>query len=125
MPQDDIENALTDAKISGKIPPRARVGEILIAAGLVTQEQVNAALQNQDESKKKRIGQLLIEHGFVTEDQLLVALAAKFRLQIVDLSSIVPNMKAIEALSPILCTVPGVSGSGSRGSPYHSNLRAD
>ena len=100
LPQDDIEHTLADAKRSGKVPPRARVGEILITEGLVTQEQVDAALQNQDESKKKRIGQLLIEHGFITEDQLLVALASKFRLQIVDLAGIVPNIKALEALTP-------------------------
>ena len=84
LPQDDIENILADAKRSGKVPPRVRVGEILIAAGLVTQEQVNTALQDQDENKKKKIGQLLVEHGFVTEDQLLVALAAKFRLTFID-----------------------------------------
>lgn len=100
MSQDDIEHTLAVTKKSRKMPPRARVGEILIAAGLITQEQVNAALQEQEGNKNKKIGQLLIEHGFVTEDQLLVALAAKFRLKIVDLASIVPNMKALEALSP-------------------------
>lgn len=100
LPQDDIENTLAEAKKSGKIPLRVRVGEILIAAGLVTQEQVDTALQDQDGDRKKKIGELLVEHGFITEDQLLVALAAKFRLQMVDVATIVPNMKALESLSP-------------------------
>ena len=100
LPQDDIENILAEAKKSGKIPLRVRVGEILIAAGLVTQEQIDTALQDQDGDRKKKIGELLVERGFITEDQLLVALAAKFRLQMVDVATIVPNMKALESLSP-------------------------
>jgi len=99
LTQNDIENTLAEAKKTGKIPLRVRVGEILIGAGLVTQEQVNSALQDQDGDRKKKIGELLVEHGFITEDQLLVALAAKFRLQMVDVANIVPNMKALESLS--------------------------
>jgi len=98
LPLADIENALVEAKKSGKIPPRVRVGEILIAAGLVTQEQVNTALHDQDGDRKKRIGDLLVQHGFITEDQLVAALAAKFRLQMVDVATIVPNVKALESL---------------------------
>jgi type II secretory ATPase GspE/PulE/Tfp pilus assembly ATPase PilB-like protein len=100
MPQDDIESTLAGAKRSGKLPLRVRVGEILIAEGLVTQEQVKTALQDQEGNKKKKIGELLIEHGFVTEDQLLVALAAKFRLKVVDLTHLVPDMNVLETLSP-------------------------
>ncbi len=99
LPHADIEKALAEAKKSEKIPPRVRVGEILIAAGLVTQEQVNTALRDQDADRKKKIGDLLVEHGFITEDQLVTALAEKFRLQMVDVATIVPNMKALESLS--------------------------
>jgi type II secretory ATPase GspE/PulE/Tfp pilus assembly ATPase PilB-like protein len=100
LPQDDIETTFEEAKKTGGIPLRVRIGEILIGAGLVTQEQVNKALEHQDGNKKKRIGELLIENGLITENQLLIALARKFRLQMVDLSTMVPNMKAMESLSP-------------------------
>ena len=98
--RDEIESTFEEAKKAAEIPFRVRIGEILIAAGLVTQKQVNEALEHQDGNKKKRIGELLIENGSITEDQLLIALAKKFRLQMVDLPSMVPNMKALETLSP-------------------------
>jgi len=99
LPQDYIENTLERAKKSIR-KLALRVGEILIDAVLVTQVQVKLALTNQEDNKKKKIGKLLVESGFITEDQLLVALAKKFRLQMVDLENMVPNMKALEALPP-------------------------
>lgn len=100
LSQLDIENTIEEAKKSGTLPYRARVGEILVAAGLVTKEQVERALEHQIGNKKKKLGELLIDHGLITEDQLLTTLAMKFRLQEVDLANIVPEQKAIEALSP-------------------------
>jgi len=100
LSQLDIENTIEEAKKSGTLPYRARVGEILVAAGLITKEQVERALEHQVGNKKKKIGELLIDHGLITEDQLLTTLAMKFRLQEVDLTNIVPDQKAIEALAP-------------------------
>jgi type II secretory ATPase GspE/PulE/Tfp pilus assembly ATPase PilB-like protein len=99
LSQLEIENAIKEAKKSGKLALRARVGEILIGAGLVTKEQVEKALEHQAGNKKMRIGELLIKRGLITEEQLLTTLSMKFRLQYVDLASIIPGKKAIEALS--------------------------
>ncbi|MDO8721347.1 MAG: ATPase, T2SS/T4P/T4SS family [Syntrophales bacterium] len=98
LTQGDIENTLDEAKRAESITPRVRIGELLIEAGLVTKEQVDKALAAQEGNKKKKIGELLIDNKLITEDQLLAALSTKFRLQMVDLTKMVPNMKALEAL---------------------------
>ena len=98
LTQNDIQNTLDEAKKTGNLPPRVRIGELLVEAGLVTKEQVDMALADQEGNKKKKIGELLVEAKLITEEQLLVALSAKFRLQMVDLQKMAPNMKALEAL---------------------------
>ncbi|MDQ5985625.1 MAG: hypothetical protein CSYNP_01339 [Syntrophus sp. SKADARSKE-3] len=77
---------------------RIRVGDILIEAGLVTKEQVEIALSQQEMGKKKKVGTLLIDKGLITEDQLLVALATKFRMRMIDLKNHIPNKKALDAI---------------------------
>ena len=77
LDQQTIDRTISETRISGKIPLRARTGEILVAAGLLTQEQVEDALAIQEIGKKKKIGALLIEKGLVTEDQLNLALPAQ------------------------------------------------
>jgi hypothetical protein len=54
LPRQAIENAIENARKSGKVSPRMKVGDILAEAGLVTKEQVEAALLNQDVDKKKK-----------------------------------------------------------------------
>lgn len=80
------------------IPKNIRVGDILVAADLVTREQVEEALSSQGNGKKQRIGSLLIEKGLISETQLLSALATKFGLRFVDLETIEPAPEALEAL---------------------------
>ena len=99
LPRDVVEEAIEKAKQSGAIPKRAKIGEVLVALGLLTQEQVENVLLIQQKDKKKRIGELLIENGYITEEHLLAALAHKFRTKMTDLSNIVPDMKAIGVLS--------------------------
>jgi type II secretory ATPase GspE/PulE/Tfp pilus assembly ATPase PilB-like protein len=98
LPRQAIENAIENTRKSGKVSPRMKVGDILVAAGLVTKEQVEAALSNQDVDKKKKIGRLLIEEGLITEDQLLMTLAVKFRMPFIDLDTRIPTKKALACL---------------------------
>ena len=99
IPQEKIEKALKNAEKSQTLPPRARVGDILVAAGLVTREQVEMALASQEDGKKKRVGALLVDRGFITEEHLLLALANKFRMRVVNLEKIKPAPQALQALS--------------------------
>lgn len=56
---------------------RKRLGDILAAAGLVTREQLDWALEEQKKSFK-RLGEILIEAGWITEDD--IAEARSFQL---------------------------------------------
>ena len=99
LKQENIEKTLQDSISKGDIPRNARVGDILVSAGLVTREQVELALANQKEGKGKKIGTLLIELGFISEEQLLQALATKFRLRIVDLEQVIPSRETLSIIS--------------------------
>ena len=94
----NVEAALQRSRKSDTIPPNTRVGDILIAAGLVTRQQVDKALASQQSGRKKKIGQLLVECGLVSEDQVLSALSTKFRMRFVSLEDITPHPKALNAL---------------------------
>jgi type II secretory ATPase GspE/PulE/Tfp pilus assembly ATPase PilB-like protein len=94
----NVEAALQRSRKNDTIPPNTRVGDILIAAGLVTRQQVDEALASQQSGRKKKIGQLLIECGLVSEDQVLSALSTKFRMRFVSLEDITPHPKALNAL---------------------------
>jgi type II secretory ATPase GspE/PulE/Tfp pilus assembly ATPase PilB-like protein len=102
LKQEKIEKTLQDSIAQGNIPRNARIGDILVSAGLVTREQVDLALATQKEGKGKKIGALLIEQGLISEEQLLKALAAKFRLRMVDLEQITPNRETLDILSKVM-----------------------
>jgi type II secretory ATPase GspE/PulE/Tfp pilus assembly ATPase PilB-like protein len=96
--QKTIENAIETAYKEGKVTPRMKIGDILINAGLITEEQVADALASQDIGKRKKIGTLLIEKGLITEEQLLMVLALKFRQRFVDIEREVPKKEALDAI---------------------------
>ena len=99
LDQKTIDTTIRKAQKLGSVPPRARVGDILVAAGLVTKQEVEEALANQVTDKKKKLGTLLVERGLVTEEQMLAALATKFRMRFVDLDTLEPTAKALSAIS--------------------------
>lgn len=63
---------------------RLKLGEILIKAKLITQEQIDSALTIQKNSGKK-IGKILIEMGAITEKQLCETLGFQLGVPFVDL----------------------------------------
>ncbi|MGQ0547386.1 MAG: GspE/PulE family protein [Betaproteobacteria bacterium] len=67
-------------------PQRLRLGEILVAQKLVSQEQLRLALEEQKRSGR-RIGRVLIDLGLSTEDKIAQALARQLSLRYVDLKS--------------------------------------
>jgi type II secretory ATPase GspE/PulE/Tfp pilus assembly ATPase PilB-like protein len=98
LKQETIEKTLEDSINKGDIPRNARIGDILVSAGLVTPEQVEIALATQKTGQGKRIGALLIEQGLISEEQLLQALAKKFRLRMVDLEQVSPSHETLSIL---------------------------
>ncbi len=72
-----------------------RIGEVLTEKGYVTEEQIGQALAYQKEHRDKRVGQILMELGFVTEQQVLEALASRMHLEIVEVSQLTVDIRAV------------------------------
>ena len=52
---------------------KMRIGDILLAEGVITQEQLDSALEAQKE-KKRRLGEILVSDGYITDDIMADAL---------------------------------------------------
>ena len=64
-----------------------RLGDLLIAAGTITQEELEKGLALQKE-QKGRLGEVLISNGIITEQQLIEALQMQLGIEFVDLTKI-------------------------------------
>jgi len=64
-----------------------RLGELLIAAGTITEDDLKRGLALQKESKE-RLGTVLISNGIITEQQLIEALQMQLGIDYVDLSKV-------------------------------------
>lgn len=64
---------------------KVRVGDLLIEKGIITQEQLMMALDEQKRSGRK-FGRAVIDLGFVSEDALLLELSSHFAMPFIDLS---------------------------------------
>jgi len=64
-----------------------RLGEILLQHGLITEEQLKAAIEEQQKSKK-RIGDILVESGITTDENISLALHLQLGIPTVDLRGI-------------------------------------
>ena len=64
-----------------------RLGELLLAAGTITQEELDHGLELQ-KTQKGRLGEVLIANGIITEDQLIEALQMQLGIEYIDLSKI-------------------------------------
>lgn len=75
-----------------------KVGEILLMAGMVDENQVLEALEYQESLQNKKIGQFLVEKGVVHESELYISLAEKFRIPFIELRKIKVNKKILSLL---------------------------
>ena len=68
---------------------KKRLGDLLVEAGTITQDQLMQALNVQKTEKKgQRLGDVLMDLGFTDEKQIMKALCSQLKLQPVDLSNI-------------------------------------
>lgn len=74
-----------------------RIGDILVAAQLVTREEVEKALESRG-GRSAKVGQVLVRSGLISEDQLLAALSVRFRMTFIDLDTVKPEPEALKAL---------------------------
>ena len=64
-----------------------RLGDLLIAAGAITEEELNRGLELQ-KGTKDRLGDVLVKNGIITEDEVIEALTMQLGIQYVDLTKI-------------------------------------
>ena len=64
-----------------------RLGDLLIAAGVIGQEELQKALSIQKQTRE-RLGDVLIENGMITEHQLIEALQMQLGVDFVDLTAV-------------------------------------
>ena len=77
---------------------KMRLGERLIKMGLITNEQLNVALQEKKLSGKM-LGEAIVELGFIDEEQLTIALAESAGFEVFDPKSTIVDGEALRLLS--------------------------
>jgi len=88
---------MNSPRMSAPVGPAAKrhIGQILIAQGILTEDQLRIALLEQLKTNQP-VGKLLVNLGFVSEATLRDALSEKLGLQSVDLQQIVVDSVALK-----------------------------
>lgn len=76
---------------------RERIGDILLRANLVSQEQLEAALEGQ-RANGKQLGRILVDMGVISENQLAEVLAKQKNLPLVNLAEYDINLAAATSI---------------------------
>jgi len=79
-----------------------QLGEILIADGVLTEQQLMEAIDEQHE-RGQTLGRTLVERGAVTETQLVRALTKQVGMEFVDLSDFPVDRAAVALVPAVLC----------------------
>jgi type IV pilus assembly protein PilB len=78
---------------------KMQLGQLLLARGVVTNEQIEQALAEQKEKgHRKLLGELLVEMGYCTENQIASALAEGYGVPYAQVTPKICDTKAIEIL---------------------------
>ncbi len=94
---------MTAPNASPKAPPADaahsadRLGELLLSQGLVTREQLAAALDDQ-RTNHQRLGYVLVKQGVIDELELTKVLARQYRMPAVDLSNFEVDPKILRLI---------------------------
>ncbi len=79
------------------VHPADRIGELLVREGLISSEQLTAALKDARDSRT-RLGFSLIKLGFIAEDELTRMLARQYRVAAVDLNRVTVDPKIVRMI---------------------------
>ncbi len=78
---------------------KMQLGQLLLARGIVSAEQIDKALaEQQDKGHRKLLGELLVEMNFCTENQIASALAEAYGVPYAQVGPKICDVKAIEIL---------------------------
>jgi len=91
---------------------RRRIGEVLVAQGLISEEQLMTALGTQNSTPpgtpRQRLGTVVIELGMATEKEVAQALAEALVLPLVDLGRTMAQPEAVRLLPRAVAERAGV-----------------
>ena len=76
---------------------RLKLGALLVASGLLTQERLDQALVHQ-RADGGRLGEVLVRESIVGEQDLITALAGQMRIGVADAAQMTPEAKAMGLL---------------------------
>src|SRR5690348_12039602 len=86
---------------------RRKLGELLVAAGVIDETRLHAALAEQ-QRWGGRLGRLLVDLGYVREDLLVKALSHQLQLPSINLAKTPPAQGVTQHVSVFLCERYGV-----------------
>jgi len=76
---------------------RLKLGALLVASGLVSQQQTEAALARQ-KADGRRLGEVLVRDGLVSDHDLVQALSGQLHIEVADLRQVSPTPAALGLL---------------------------
>lgn len=79
---------------------RMRLGDLLVSQNIITEDQLQVALQQQKQNGRK-LGATLLELGFLSETQLLTFLAQQLGIEFVDLSKVVIQPQVVQLIPEV------------------------
>ncbi len=85
-----------------------RLGDLLLSAGLLDEEQLSRALAVQRQREGTRLGEVLLELGYVTEERMIYLLARQLKMPVVQLDRLAIPADAIAAVPLEVCRKHGV-----------------
>ncbi len=95
VPRHLVDSAVAEQALQSRRGRPARIGEILVEAGLATEAQIEAALEEQKTKRGKRLGEVLVEMAVVEESDVARVLARKFHVPFLDLDQMEIQLEAL------------------------------
>jgi hypothetical protein len=88
--------------------PRPKLGTILMQTAFVTRDQLEKAVELQNQTRKGRIGEWLLRLGYVEEHQVTAALAKQYGLPLINLKNTSANTDAARMIPGRVAKCSGV-----------------
>jgi type IV-A pilus assembly ATPase PilB len=96
------------------------LGQILLAQGSITEEQLRDALKRQQtRASSKRLGDVLVSFGYITSQHLAEALATQLNLPLVNLSNLEISQGLIDFVQPSIAKIYHVIPVRKEGNTLH------
>ncbi len=76
---------------------KRKLGDLLVAAGVLSPDQLTLALDRQRHTRKK-LGEAIIDLRILTEEAILLTLASQLRIELVDLDAVEPDFDILKKI---------------------------